>query len=206
MNRFKYPRTLHLPWSPGITSDDVRHVDASCFEGKNVIVTEKMDGENTTMYSDYIHARSITSQGHASRDWVKNLHARLRFQIPVGFRVCGENLYARHSIPYEELASYFYLFSVWNEQNKCLSWSDTIAWSLKLEVPHPKVLYEGKWNEKLIKNLSVDNTLCEGYVVRLSEEFEYDNFAQSTAKWVRSDHLQTDGDWKHKKVIPNKLK
>jgi hypothetical protein len=42
----KYPRTWHLPWSPGITKDD--RVIPSCdqFVGKNIVVTVKMDGEN----------------------------------------------------------------------------------------------------------------------------------------------------------------
>ncbi|MEL7307213.1 MAG: RNA ligase family protein, partial [Pseudomonadota bacterium] len=39
--------------------------------------------------------------------------------------MCGENLYARHSISYNNLPSYFMAFSVWNELNQCLSWQDT---------------------------------------------------------------------------------
>jgi len=39
--------------------------------GREVVVTEKMDGENTTMYCDNIHARSIDGRHHPSRDWVK---------------------------------------------------------------------------------------------------------------------------------------
>ena len=54
--RIKYPRTPHLPWSLGATNDDVKQRDLSHFVGKQVVVTEKMDGENTTLYNDYIHA------------------------------------------------------------------------------------------------------------------------------------------------------
>ena len=42
----KYQRTYHCPWSQGITDDDRVHKNMSRFEGKRVIVTEKMDGEN----------------------------------------------------------------------------------------------------------------------------------------------------------------
>ncbi len=42
----KYPRTHHLPWSPGIHADDRVLTDLSAFEGKMVVVTEKLDGEN----------------------------------------------------------------------------------------------------------------------------------------------------------------
>lgn len=71
--RVKYPRTFHLPWSRSYTHDDkvLKHVQH--FEGKEVVVTEKMDGENTTMYRDYLHARSIDSKDHPSRHWIKNV-------------------------------------------------------------------------------------------------------------------------------------
>jgi hypothetical protein len=63
MNRLKYPRTPHLPWSPGIGDDDRILDDLSSLQGEPVIITVKMDGENTTLARDYIHARS-TDSGH----------------------------------------------------------------------------------------------------------------------------------------------
>lgn len=42
----KYGRTFHLPWSPGAHDDDKTLKDTSQFEGKRVVVTKKMDGEN----------------------------------------------------------------------------------------------------------------------------------------------------------------
>src|SRR5690606_33193847 len=59
VNRVKYPRTYHLPWSPGMTKDDRMMDSDKAFEGKEVIAVVKMDGENTTMYQDYIHARAL---------------------------------------------------------------------------------------------------------------------------------------------------
>lgn len=72
----KYPRTPHLPWSPGASVDDVRLEGLDGFEGEEVVVTEKLDGENTTLYRDGLHARSMDSAHHPSRTWVKALHAR----------------------------------------------------------------------------------------------------------------------------------
>ena len=54
----KYPRTPHLPTSPGLTNDDRIIKDLSLLERSQVVITEKMDGENTTISRDYIHARS----------------------------------------------------------------------------------------------------------------------------------------------------
>jgi hypothetical protein len=59
----KYPRTWHLPDSPNRGADgDHAHADYSTFDGREVVVTEKLDGENTTIYADgHSHARSVSS-------------------------------------------------------------------------------------------------------------------------------------------------
>ncbi len=103
----KYPRTPHLPWSPGRSKDDIalnsiEHLE--CLD--DVVVTEKLDGENTTLYHDYLHARSIDSKSHPSRDWIKRFHAKIQYDIPEDFRICGENMYARHSIFYDALTTF----------------------------------------------------------------------------------------------------
>ncbi|KIF06359.1 kinase, partial [Streptomyces sp. RSD-27] len=99
--RTHYPRTAHLPWSPGATADDVRAGGTQALAGREVVVTEKLDGENTTLYPDGLHARSLDSGHHPSRTWVKGLQGRIGARIPAGRRICGENLYARHSLGYE---------------------------------------------------------------------------------------------------------
>lgn len=42
----KYPRTYHLPWSESLTDDDRYHPDVEFLNGKEVVITEKLDGEN----------------------------------------------------------------------------------------------------------------------------------------------------------------
>lgn len=123
--RVKYPRTYHFDFSLGLSSDDKLISSLDAFEGQEVVVTTKMDGENTTLYSDYTHARSLDSGHHESRSWIKSKQAEIGHLIPQGWRICGENLYARHSIVYNDLHSYFYVFNIWNEENKCLSWDAT---------------------------------------------------------------------------------
>jgi hypothetical protein len=81
----KYPRTFHLPWSEAVTSDDKVVPSVVHFEGNRVVVTEKMDGENTTMYRDYVHARSLDSKGGEDRAWVKQFWASIRSEIPEGW-------------------------------------------------------------------------------------------------------------------------
>ena len=204
--RFKYPRTPHLPWSPGFTADDIRQSDAHGFENKDVVITEKMDGECTTIYRDYIHARSIDSRHHPSRNWVKALQARLAADIPDGWRICGENLYAQHSLSYSELESYFYVFAIWDENNRCLSWDELLEWAALLKLHTVPVIYRGVWDEQKVRTIQVDESKMEGYVVRTAEGFHYSEFSQHFAKWVRPNHVQTDTHWMKQAVVPNQLK
>lgn len=205
MNRYKYPRTPHLPWSPGSTSDDIHCGTAKQFEGKTVVVTEKMDGENTSLYRDYFHARSTDSRHHPSRDWVKGLHGRIAHHIPEDWRICGENVFAQHAIKYNGLQSYFLAFSIWTQDNTCLSWSETVEWLKLLNLASPKVIYQGLWDENVVKSISVDTDSSEGYVVRCVDNFHYSEFADNIAKWVRVNHVQTDKHWMHAEIIPNRL-
>lgn len=204
----KYPRTYHLPWSPGCTADDRVLTDTSFFEGKEVVVTVKMDGENTTMYSDHIHARSIDSANHPSRNWVKGYHAKVAYQIPSGWRVCGENLFAAHSIRYSSLPSYFLAFSIWDEFNRCLSWDDTLEWCELLELQSVPVLYRGVWSEEEVRKLATSEysgNECEGYVVRVANSFSYGDFRKAMAKYVRAGHVKTSHHWRFAAIRQNHL-
>lgn len=200
--KLKYPRTFHLPWTSAVTSDDKILTDVSHFVGKRVVVTEKMDGENTSFTKEYIHARSLDSGNHPSRNWVKNFWNQIKFELPDHFRVCGENMYAQHAIPYNNLDSYFLGFSLWINET-CLSWDDTLYWFDLLGITSVPVLYTGTWNESLIKSLYQPGT--EGYVVRLEESFAYPDFKKSVAKYVRKDHVQTNKHWREE-WKPNKMK
>lgn len=205
----KYPRTHHVPWSPGMNDDDRMMPAMSAFKDKRVIVTIKMDGENTSMYRDYIHARSVDSRNHPSRSWVKGFWASIAADIPEHWRVCGENLYAQHSIAYSDLESYFQGFSIWDEKNQCLSWDATLEWFDLLGIKPVPVLYDGIYDEQLIRALwsNADWEAMEGYVIRLADGFGYGEFKSSIAKFVRQGHVQTNKHWMQgQRVVPNQLR
>lgn len=213
-NRVKYPRTYHLPWSPGVGKDDRVASDLSHFEGKVVIATVKMDGENTTFYQDGIHARSLEYDPHPSRDWVKAYHARIAHEIPENWRICGENLFAKHSIRYERLPSYFLMFSMWDGL-RCLPWSESRDYAEVLGMKTVPVLWSGVWDAKtpaLLEKLGetlvkegFEGDPAEGYVVRLAGDFTYGAFRKSAAKYVRANHVQTHGHWIRQRIEPNGL-
>lgn len=170
---------------------------------------------NCTMYRDYIHARSLEYSPHPSRDRVKAMWANVAHDIPEGWRVCGENLYALHSIAYDDLASYFQVFSVWTDSNECLSWDETKEWASLLGFRTVQELgrgpwkpdsawYHGAWAAHCLLNLGRES---EGYVVRNAAKFHYKDFRNNVAKYVRAGHVvHRDGHWSNRPVTPNKLK
>jgi len=211
-NYVKYERTFHLPHSPGLHDDDKAWKDFSNFEGKRVIISAKMDGENTTCYSDgHVHARSIDSRGGEDRAWVKKfLIENVCFNLPDGWRVCGENMWAEHSIHYTGLPSYFLGFSIWNERNECLSWKDTLEWFELLGITPVDLLAPAgiMFSEEVLKTVErkLDWEKDEGYVIRIEDSFKYGEFRTSVAKFVRKGHVQTTKHWRAGRAfIPNEL-
>ena len=210
-SRVKYPRTFHLPWSPGRSDDDkVMWTPNTEFHGVDIVITEKLDGECTTFYRDYLHARSLDYAPHPSRDRLRALHASIAHDIPDGWRICGENVYAVHSIEYDALPSHFLVFSVWNDKNECLDWIDTVYWADLLGLATVPVLARGQWDEERVRAFddvseSRFGRQREGYVVRRANSFHYRAFRRSVAKFVRKDHVQTDDHWKSRPVQPNQL-
>lgn len=205
----KYPRTYHLSWSKGRSDYDKVLKDVSSFEGRHITVTLKMDGESSSLYKNYLHARSLDYHPHPSRTWIKSFHAQICNDIPEGWRICGENLYAKHSIKYTNLESYFLVFNIWNEKNECLSWDDTKEWCNLLNLKTVPVIYEGIFDQDLIKNIwsKFDENEHEGYVIRISDSFNYSNFRKSVAKMVRESHVSKENDhWMHQEIEVNKLK
>jgi len=204
--KVKYNRTYHFSWSPGKTSDDKTQFDLSNFEGKYVVLSEKMDGENSSLYKDYIHARSLDSADHISRHWLKGVWGNMKHNIPQGWRICGENLYAKHSIFYDNLPSYFMVFSIWNEKNECLSVTETLEWCELLGLEFVPILYQGIFDLEFVKNFKIDTEKQEGFVMRIMDGFHYDDFHKFVVKWVRSNHVQTNNHWMNEKLVKNLLK
>lgn len=199
----KYPRTFHLPWSPGATSDDKMMASTKSFEGRRVVVTVKMDGECTSLYRESIHARALSYTPHESRGRMKALWQQISHEIPDRWRICGENLSAVHSIRYEKLSHFFQVFSIWNEWNVCLSWEDTTAYCDMLGLSTVPILYEGAWDESKIRSLYQEEfagNKCEGYVVRPADSFRFSEFRQVVGKYVRPNHVTTSKHWMQQEV------
>jgi hypothetical protein len=212
VNRFKYPRTFHVPFSPGVTKDDRVIESYGAFEGQRVILTIKIDGENASIYSDgYFHARSIDTESHPSRSRARALAAAIGPQLPIGWRLCGENAFAKHSIHYQHLADHFFMFSLWDEQNICRPWDETVEWAQLLDLTMVPVLYDGLFDLKTIKRLyrerDENGDEVEGWVMRVAGAFALKDFRTHTAKFVRAGHVASAAHhWKRSPVVPNRLR
>jgi hypothetical protein len=203
---YKYPHTPYLPWSPTIDSGDLV-MDTSFIKHHEVVVTEKMDGENITMYRDYIHGRSLDDDGHVSKDWVKNYWSQRRYYIPENYRICGECLYIKHSIPYDDLPDYFMGFSVW-DGDYCLDWDSTLTVFKDCGIMSVPFIMRGQFNASFIElhGNTLDYTKHEGYVVRTTQGITPSWWNLLIGKYVRPHHVQTTAKhWKYTTLLRNKL-
>lgn len=217
-----YPRTKHIFGSPGASKDDVISFNkdsVKVFLNKRIIITEKLDGENTGITNIATYARSKIP---SINPWSVNI--RELFPFVKGFIsddeiVFGENLYAVHSIEYNKLPSYFYIFAVYNtKDNIWYSWNDVVDMAAILELPTVPVLFDGILNstEELYNKIdtfmsqpSTYGVEKEGVVIRSASEITPDEWNDSIAKWVRANHVRTtdkrwEDHWEKAKLINTK--
>ena len=216
MDPRKYPRTPHLPFSRSRTSDDIDGTDWN-WQGKEVLVTEKMDGECTTFYNDKFHARSMDSKFHPSRSWVAGLWGNISWKIPDYRRIVLENVYAKHSLGYDHLPTFAFGIGVVDledsEGNKTvdgepifLDWDSTLEIFEDLGITPVPHLYRGQADFKKLKEIydSLDFSKNEGIVVRTINSFPEADFEKNVGKAVRPGHVQTDQHWL-RTWTPNKM-
>lgn len=205
----KYPRTYHIPWSPGATSDDKRLDDLWFYEDQwkdvPVIITEKLDGEGVHFTNEDVFCRSDSEPTRSP--WSQNLWDgngllwKIKNIIGANEVVYGENLYGEHSIHYDKLPSYFFMFSA-KDESGWYSWYDVETMAKLLDVPTVPVLWKGVLeDERELKNI-IDKFMAEpsafgdtkeGVVIRKAEGFT--DFTKSVCKYVRANHVQTDRNW-----------
>lgn len=205
----KYPRTYHLPFSPGATKDD-KKLQGDWFDfyhGKKIVFTEKLDGENTCLCQSGVFARSHSAETRSP--WSINLwgqdglYWRIKNSIGDNEEIFGENLYGEHSIIYDKLLNYFHIFAA-NDGERWYSWDEIVEMAFILDVPHVPELYtceaeSEKQIEEIIADLmkqpSTYGKEKEGIVMRITDSFAIDYFPHYVCKYVRPNHVQTDEHW-----------
>jgi len=212
----KYNRTLHWPWSQTVHKDDKYHQNPEFFVGKEVVLTEKLDGGNTCLWNGEVYARSTGEPSH--HGWmamVRKHHGWKTLQDGVRKNAVfyGEDMFGIHSIEYDALdeSETFRLFAVRfvNEfmdadQGFYASYDMMVTYAEELGVIPVPLVYRGTFDsvdeitsffETEIKKPSSLGGECEGFVMRLADSFDVRDFGNSVAKYVRANHVQTDEHW-----------
>ncbi len=198
----KYPRTYHFPFSEGALNDDRIQEEWEALLAQEIIITEKLDGENTCIKNNGVYARS---HGAVNRNpWAKPIWEIWdRVGESLGdLHVFGENLYAIHSIRYEKLDSYFYVFAI-RDNGVWLSWEEVVWYAQLLELPTVPVLERGVFTNTQVKKIiseqqgrgSFFGGESEGVVCRNAVAFLEADFSTNVLKYVRKNHVQTDEHW-----------
>lgn len=212
----KYPRSFHLPWSPGGTSDDKRLSDVSALLGVEIVITEKCDGSNLSYTRHHVFSRSHAGPpSHPSFNLAKATHARVRHLISEGVSIFCEFCYAIHSIEYDALPDFSLVFGVRDDETGLFwDWDSVAAQAHDIGLPTVPVVFRGVvTSERELKALTTELAALpsafggtrEGVVVRWSGEFADKDFGRNLGKWVRRDHVQTDDHWLHQSIRPQRL-
>ena len=179
----EYPRTLHLPDSPGAPAGRIQP-DLSWLDGE-LVVTEKLDGSFLVFTRDAVQGGAPAP---AQALWAMTAH-----RIPDDWRVCGESMWVRRRIAYTDLPGVFIVFGIWDETDTLLGWDDTVEWAQRLELPVVPVLYRGASisEARAAWSRQCDAASSEGFVVRGAGRIAAADFSRKLLQWVRPDHPPT---------------
>lgn len=216
VSQYGFPVISHLPWSPGITESELatsKTEIASFLVGQNVVITEKMDGENITMYNDAMHSSGPHAEmREESYDWIQQYLNDNGWKVPIRIRVCGEHMYARHNISYDNLESFFLVHSVWHDK-VCFGWDETKRVAGDMGMVMVPTLWEGKIeNYKHLIDLTEEFITddMEGLVVRLTRPLTHSFKSRKRPimgmyKYIRAAELPDREHWTTGPLFPNNL-
>lgn len=205
----KYPSTPYWPKSPTVDPDDLIVDDPARFVGNTVVVTEKLDGGNTSIWNGEVYARSTGQPSHAGWMAMVRKHHAWKTLGHTETVIYGEDLFGIHSIEYDPIPERhtfrpFAVRKIDAEEDTFLEWDQVVDHALMIEVPTVPVLFLGRFqNVKEIdewfahhlnepSNLGLDR---EGFVIRSADSFPANKFKANVAKYVRPNHVQTDEHW-----------
>lgn len=197
----KHPSTPYLDISPTATE---KVIMTRSFTGERVAITEKMDGEITTIYPDgSFHARSPDSGSAWQRDIVHSYLPAIMPAMREDEFFVFENMYAKHTIPYDDLESYLYLLYI-VRNGFVISYEQTSIIASKSGLVMPSLLLHGTFRSA--SGIIAEKSLREGFVLRTSRSFPYTELGRYTGKYVVRGFVQTDVHWIQQEPVKNKLK
>lgn len=223
MQILKYPRTPHITGSrlqPG--DEDLVSVAMDALFPLPLVVEEKLDGSNCGVSFDTLGNLVLQSRGHVLtggarerqfdllKRWAGNHAAWLRERLGARYVMYGEWLFARHTIPYDELPHYFMEFDILDrEADQFLSTErrrTLLAGGPVVSVP---VLATGR-NIDLSAHLGRSTCSSIEPMEGLYLKHEEKGQVQGRFKYVRPSFLQAVADsgehWMDRPIEQNKLR
>lgn len=171
----KYARSLHAQISLGTTSDDRFMPDgylAAFAEMTDLVLTEKLDGQNNCFSKRGLFARSHVAP--TQHPWDKPLRERwdLIKNDLKDLEIFGENMFGIHSIGYRKLESYFYVFAI-REKGVWLSWEEVKFYAAILDFPTvPEISLKVKLKDFFDENRAENKILADWLKANLGMTWE----------------------------------
>lgn len=178
----KYCRSLHAHISLGTTSDD-RFMPSGyvkSFATKNeLVLTEKLDGQNNCFNKHGVFARSHSAP--TQHPWDKPMIERWHLikNDLNDLEIFGENMYGIHSIAYDKLESYFYVFAV-REHDKWLSWDEVKFYAEMLDFP-------------VVPEIPINKSLKKSYTDEVDENTILDKWLTLNLGMSWKESVETSG-------------
>lgn len=180
----KYPRTQHLQGSRlGPGDEDLSQIPFSEILGKHIVIEEKIDGANSAISFDGNGNLLLQSRGHYLTGGPRERHYNLLkrwananqdiFFDVLGARyiMYGEWMYAKHTVFYDALPSYFMEFDIFDRENGVFL--DTPSRKKLTEqmgiVSSVPVLSSGKFasKEEILSFIGTSNFISENHIENL---------------------------------------
>ncbi len=180
LNKVKYPKTVHLPYSPNKNEDIYNVADNVLhFQCEKVVATVKMIGQNVLMTRDFLHFRDIDVEMSSELLLLKELHEHIKSFLPDNLRIYGQSTKVG-----------FYVFAMIDNDNKFLSWEETVKICQSVGLKTVYSIYVGDFDKYKIQGLyqlycDMSDDKNDGYVIRRFSDFSYDKFSLSVSKWVK---------------------
>lgn len=184
LKMIKYPRTPHLEGSRLQPGDmDLHQIPFSQIAGRPLWVEEKCDGANAAVSFSPQGELLLQSRGHYLRGGGREVHFNLMkrwaqahrdtFYGALGSRyiMYGEWMYAKHTIYYDALPSYFLEFDILDrETGRYLDTNTRRVMLAELPVASVPVLSHGKFTcqEDLLALIGDSHFIRPGHLERLS--------------------------------------
>eukprot|EP00794_Sanderia_malayensis_P014062 gene14061-15528_t len=231
---FKFPRTMHVLDAGGsnVSRDDLvmSKNEAKIFiKGKTITVEEKIDGANIGIslsdnYQIVVQNRShyVSSSTHRQfgplDKWISDHSDELYKILDNGTQILfGEWLYAKHSILYTNLPSYFIAFDIYNsDKKKFLSSSRRDKILQRSGIATVPLIDEKQFKnvEELLSLLQTPSKFydgpVEGIYLRINDDKQKQNdvadqgFLLNRAKIVRPGFIQNiEAQWTRQKFTKN---